>query len=279
MRIHSVTVLLSVPFIIPLVYFGYRVLYLGRNDGFLYLLAFLTILIALYIFHPHIDYLWYKRFPALLNKHDLIVLERFSAFYNSLDEKDKEKFQKRIGVFTRAKAFKLMRSEADDCPEDFKIAVASSAVELTFNLDDYLFDGFDYYYIYMHPFPTPRIHPLHSVETDHEDGLVIINAEMLINSFNPANDLFNIGLYAFSGLFMHNNKDASNTWPEIEDLWSAVEMISGFEKNAIRQATGIENSSQFQILSTLFFTHNEKFKEILPDHYIQLCGIYNYKTK
>lgn len=277
MRIHSISVILSIPFIVPFIYFGYRVLYLGRNDGFWYLLALLVILVAIYIFHPHIDYLWYKRFPALMNKQDVLVLERFSAFYNSLLEQDKEKFQKRVGVFIRAKDFKLVRKEVMNSPEDFKIAVASSAVELTFYLEDYLFNGFDYFYIYMHPFPSPRINALHSVEIDHEDGLVVINVEMLINSFNPINDLFNIGLYAFSGLFIHIQRDIVNSLSDIEDFWNVVEKISGFEKSAIIQAIGFDDPSQFQILSTLFFTHNETFKKLLPNQYDQLCGIYNYK--
>lgn len=131
----------------------------------------------------------------------------------------------------------------------------------------------------MHPFPTPRNHALHSVELDYEDGLVVLNAEMLINSLNPSNNIFNIGLYAFSGLLMHIKKISFQDFLAIDEFWESVERISGFQKDPIIMATGIEEPSQFQILSTLFFSHNKNFMEILPLIYDKLCEIYNFKTK
>ena len=277
MKIHSVSVLLAAPIIVLSVLFGYLVL-LKEESGYLpFLIIAVILLVAIYTLQPHIDFLWYKKHPARLDPKETVFLEKFSTFYNELDENQKEKFEKRVYVFKRAKSFKLMVMETVEMPEDFKIAIASSAVQLTFNHDDYLFKNYDHFFAYQHPFPSPEIQMLHSVEIKLEDRMTIFDIEMLVNSFNPQNRLFNIGLYAFAVIYFHINPGLSFDSIKNEIFWEKLKIISGFDKNYITLATGIEPDLQFAVLSTLFFTHNSGFKAILPIQYEQLSRIFNFE--
>lgn len=277
MKIHSISVLIAVPFIIFGVLFGYLVFLKEHHEYLPYLIISVILLVAVYTLQPHIDFLWYKKYPDRLGPKEKIFLEKFSQFYNELNENQKDKFEKRVYVFTRAKSFKLIVSEPRDMPHDFKIAIASCAVQLTFNLGDYLFRNYDYYFAYQHPFPSPEIKVLHSVETNFEDRTAIFDIEMLVNSFNPQNRLFNIGLYAFAGIFNFIYNSLSTDPVDSLCFWEKIEEISGFGKEFIILATGIEPTSQFQLLSTLFFTHNNAFRSVLPIQYDQLSKIYNFE--
>lgn len=277
MKIHSISVLIAVPFIILAILFGYLV-FLKEQPGYLlYLIMSVILLVAIYTLQPHIDFLWYKKYPDRLSPKDKVFLDKFSKFYKELNEEQKDKFEKRIYVFTRSKSFKLVVREPADMPQDFKIAIASCAVQLTFNLGDFLFKNFDFYFAYQHPFPSPEIKVLHSVETNYEDRTAIFDIEMLVNSFNPQNRLFNIGLYAFAGIYNYMYPGISTDSIDSLCFWEKIKEISGFEKEFILLATGNEPTSQFQILSTLFFTHNTSFGLILPVQYEQLCKIYNFE--
>lgn len=225
---------------------------------------------------PHIDFLWYKKYPQLLEKKDRLFLERFSPFYLGLNDDQKELFEKRISVFTRSKSFKLVTSETVNMPEDFKIAIAGPAIQLTLRHNEFLYKNFDYFFAYNHPFPSPEIKVLHSVEINYEDRMTVFDIEMLINSFNPANKLFNTGIYAFSGIFQHLNPKIVFDTLDNDLFWEKVKIISGFNKDFISLATGIEPESQFQILSVMFFTHNNATKSFLPVQYDQLRIIYNF---
>jgi hypothetical protein len=277
MKIHSVSVLIAVPFILIAVIIGYQVFLKEQAANLPYLIMSVVLLVAIYTLQPHIDFLWYKKYPQRLNPKDQVFLEKFSKFYNELNEEQKDIFEKRIYVFTRSKSFKLVVQETVDMPQDFKIAIASCAVQLTFNLDEYLFGNFDFYFAYQHPFPSPGIQVLHSVETNFEDRTAIFDIEMLVNSFNPQNKLFNIGLFAFSGIFEYINKGLSLDLPDNINFWEKVKEVSGFEKEFITLTTGYEPASHFQIFSTLFFTHNTELRSKLPKQFEQLSKIYNFE--
>jgi len=276
MKIHSISVLIAIPFIIVAVGSGYFVLMKELSSYLPVLIVSVIAIVAIYTLQPHIDFLYYRKHPQRLEIKDRTFLEKFSPFYNTLNDEEREIFEKRINVFIRSKSFKLVLVETLNMPEDFKIAIAIPAIQLTYRLDDYLFGKFDHYFGYQHPFPSPEIQKLHSVEIKYEDQMTVFDIEMLINSFNPQNRLFNTGLYAFSGIYQHLNINIDFNLLEDEEFWKAVYAISGFTKDFLTLATGIEPSSQFQILSSIFFSHNTQFQVILPEQYKQLSKIYNF---
>lgn len=274
MKLHSISVLIAIPLVLLTAYFGYSVFYMDKSEHLMLLIISIISLVLIYTIQPHIDFLWYKRHPQVLDKKEKLFLEKFSSFYQKLNDLQKKKFEERIFIFKRAKSFKLITGETIEMPEEFKIAIASQAVQLTLNLDNFLFKNFDNFFAYKHPFPSPKIQTLHSIEVDFEDNLAIFNMEMLINSMNEQNRFFNIGIYIFSYIYSVQNKTFFKILPD-DIFWEKVKNISGFNRETILLYTGYE-PDQFSFLVSIFFIKNENFKKELPQIYEDISRIFNY---
>jgi len=276
MKIHSFATLISFPFIILVIYFGYKVFYLEEPNQFIYLLIPVIIIAVIYTFSPQIDYYWYSKNPRELEKKEKTLLESISEFYNSLDEQKKIIFEKRIHIFTRAKDFKWVRGEQKELPQDMKIVIAAAAIQLTLEHDDFLYGKYDNYFVYNHPFPSPKMKFLHSVEVNHEDYMAIFNIEMVMNSQDVKNRYFNISLFAFSEIFIKLNPN--KLLPEINsDFWKNIENISKIQKEIIINQIGYEPDSLYPVMITIFFMYPDNFKQYLPKEYDRLKAIFNLK--
>ncbi|MEZ4907869.1 MAG: hypothetical protein R2771_09600 [Saprospiraceae bacterium] len=278
MKINSIAVLFAIPFIIISAISGYM-LFINENDNYLIILIIsMVILIAIYTLQPHIDFLWDKSHPKILDSKDKIFLTKFSSFYNNLNDEDKVKFENKIYVFTRSKDFKLIKKEKKRITSSFQNCNCSHLLFNLASIYQIYFKSFDRYFAYEHPFPTPKIQFLHSVEVNIEDKLAIFDIESLINSLNYNNRIFNIGIFAFSEIFLHLNENKI-LYTELEEkvFWDKISTISGFNKDYILNLIGFMPLKQFSILSTLFTTFTDKFETELPIQYNELKKIYNFK--
>lgn len=275
MKIHSFSSIVSIPFVLLTLFFGYHVFYLDNSDLLVYLVVFLIVSMTIYMFQPQIDFYWFKNHPMELKEKEKNLLRSISSFYASLSEKQKIKFENRVYVFARFKGFKWVRSEKKELPQDMKLIIAASAVQITFNQKDYLFDEFDHYFAYNHAFPTPNKQFLHSVEINMEDKVSIFNMEVLINSQNVNNKIFDIGLFAFSEIFISLNP--RKMYPEINKnlFWEEMELISGISKEKICATIGYEPNTLTPIMISIFFMYGKKFKEKSPKNFDKLCSIFN----
>lgn len=276
MKTSSFSALISLPFLILIIYFGYNVFYLEDSNQFIYLLIPVIIAAIVYIFSPQIDYYWYSKHPQELSENEKILLKGTSLFYNSLNDEEKTKFENRIYIFTRAKDFKWVKVEQKELPQDMKTIIAASAIQLTLGLDDFLYGKYDSFFVYNHPFPSPKKKFLHSVEVDKEDKMAIFNIELIMNAQDVNNKIINIGIYAFSEIFIYINPNI--LLPEIpNDFWDKAETIIGIDKETIINQIGYEPKSLYPTMITLFFMYPETFKNILPREYNSLKTIFNIK--
>lgn len=275
MKIQSFAGLISIPFVILSLFFGYHVLYLDNSDMFIYLLIFVLISMTIYMFQPQIDFFWFKNHKMELKEKEKKFLNSVSSFYVSLNDEQKIKFENRVYVFARFKGFKWVRSEKKELPQDMKLLIASNAVQITFHQEEYLFDKFDHYFAYNHDFPTPNKQFLHSVEVNMEDKIAIFNIEVLSNSQNVNNKIFNIGLFAFAEIFISLNPQ--KMYPEINKdvFWEDIELISEISKEKIIGTIGYEPETLTPVLVTIFFMYNQSFKDKNPENFEKLCSIFN----
>jgi len=98
-----------------------------------------------------------------------------------------------------------MLKEKEAMPEDMKALIALCAITVTYNDEEYFFPKYDYYIAYQHPFPTPNKKALHSIELNHEDGLMLFNSEHLYQSMIVKSGAFNLGMYAFAEAYLITN--------------------------------------------------------------------------
>jgi hypothetical protein len=205
MKIHSFARIVAAPFIITAGVVLYFLFFEDKSEWYPYLLPLAIILAAIYAYNPAIDYWWHKKHPPELPARIKKLIYNSSSMYQSLSEEGRRKFLDRVSIFMYHKAFYLMRKEKEALPEDIKALIATCAVTTTMHQDSFFLKKYDYYIAYQHPFPTPNKQYLHSVEIDHNDGAVVVNAEQLFQSMIAKTGVINVGLYAFSEIFLVNN--------------------------------------------------------------------------
>jgi len=262
MRIYSLSKVLAMPIIAGAVGYGYYQYSNGQDIG-AWIIAPVALLVVLYVSFPYIDYWFHKMYPLPLDEEILSWLRRYSPFYNQLSAEDKEKYEYRMSLYLEARDFKSVGSEQKELPEDLKAIVATNAIQINFNKEDFLIGDFDHIYVYKHPFPSPQFKFLHSVETQAEDGMIIYSLEHLIPGITDPQVYYNIGMHAYVEAFTKAYPDAAYPW-NLDAGWEDVEAISGLKQKLIMDTLGFDSADMFVVLGTCYFTYPKAFRSRLP---------------
>ena len=278
MKIHSIANILIIPFAAAFVY----IIYQGYNNSdylnpINYLLVpLLIIIVVLHLFKPQINHWWHKRSPPKLASFIIKWLDTHSEFYNKLSEEDKTEFRSRLSIHLESREFSLMRGEKENLPEDLKAIIAHNLIQLTFGLDDYLLDPYERVVVYNHAFPTPKKQFLHTVEVEHEDGLILISTEQLFPAMLNKHSFYNVGMHAYIEAYL--NKYPKTNLPELPyDLPTKLESISKHQLDRVTQTVGYEIENKHIIAINYFFIFPEEFKETLPGLYNSYASIFNFQ--
>lgn len=265
MRIHSLSRIIAIPIaaIAVIAFF-----YVPKHDYilFYYLLIPLMLLSALYVSYPYIDYWWHTKYPIPLDEELINWLNKYSKFYQGLDNSDKDKFEYRLGLYLEAREFKMMGSELQEVPEDIKAMLAIHAIMISFMHKDFLIGDYDRIYMYKHPFPTPKKQFLHTVEAEHEDGMIIVSLEHLLVSIIEPEKYYNVAMHGYAEAFVAANPTLDypvNKRSHIE----AIEDISGMSLTKIQKTIGYKEIDLLYVLINLYFTFPNRFQERLPDEF------------
>jgi hypothetical protein len=274
MHIHSISKVLGLPIVlltIGILYYTWS----SNTQLSPYLVVPAILLVFLYVFHGPLDHWWLVRFPVPFEPKLKDWLEKYFLPYQKLDTDHKRKFEYRSSLYLDARLFKSVGSELRDVPEDIKLMVAAHGVYMCLALDDYLIGDMDRIFLYKHPFPTPEYPRLHTVETNIEDGVIILSLEQLTNAVLYPDDYYNIGFHAYAEAFVGVNDKI--LFPDCTYTWEKIEEISGWNKDTLLTQTGLEELSLLPVHITLFFTKTIQYQKVLPVHYERFCIIFNQR--
>ncbi len=177
-----------------------------------------TILLSvLYVFQYQVNQWWWRHRPPVLSPQVLFLIKQLRPQFEKWTRDDQALFLDRLAVFMYTKNFVLKREKDYEVEEDSKALMALEFVRLTLRCEEYLFEHYDQFVLYDHPFGTPAKPELHSIETFHEDGVVIMSREQLFNSL-LVNDqtTFNLGLWVAVTCFIQIRTELK--FPVVDDL-------------------------------------------------------------
>lgn len=266
MRIHSFTMFIALPFLLLGAILLYLLFFQDREDLYIYLFPIVIILASLYAFHPKIDFWWHKKNPPVLDKKLLKLVQKASPLFNNLDNSGKKRFLDRLSIFIHHKAFYVMIKEKEKMPEDMKLLIAINAISLTMKQDEYFFDRYDYFIAYHHPFPTPNRNVLHSVETNHEDGVLLFNIDLLFKNMVLGTSVFNIGTYAFTEAYL-NNYPMSALAQMDEPSLDMVDQFKDIDLEQIQIHIGYKELLAKAVLVSLYFSYPLDVEKYYPEQY------------
>lgn len=268
---YSLSKLLSLPLVILAV-----IIFFYAGDGTLSIWIFLPalLLVVLYVFHGPIDYWGMKHFPPQFDPKLLEWLVKNFPQYNELSEDDQMLFRNRLVLYIDSRLFQSVGSELRDVPYDIKAMVSAHAVLMGLRHKDVLIGDFDRIFLYKHPFYTPDKQYLHSVETNTEDGVIILSLEQAVNSILRPNYFYNIIFHAYSEAYIYLlglGAFGDGFTSDVDDL--VYEM--GFSPAEIKAQIGEEILNPIATHITFFFSFNTKYREKFPDLTKTLDRIFN----
>lgn len=271
MQIHSLSKALSFPFVLM----GVGVLYYSSvtdRNASIWVLVPVFFLVSIYVFHGLIDHWWLTKFPIQFDPKLRDWLERYFPFYNRLDDDKKSIFEKRMGWYLDGRMFASVGKEQRDVPEDIKCMIAAHGIAMNMGKKDYLIGDVDRIYLYKHPFPTPMNHKLHTVETNLEDGVIILSLEQVSLAIVKPLEAYNVAYHAYAEIYIGIYPKES--YPDCTDTWAGLEKVSGLSKETILLQTGLEVIPILPVHITLFFSHQEAYKQYFPLHYERFSHIF-----
>ena len=274
MKIYSLSKVISLPFGII---FG-AMLYSEFTRWYSFawwMLIPLSILVLIYIFSPQIDYYWLKKHPIPLEDKERQMLEKYSPYYQKLSGAERKKFEDRVSLYVFAREWKNVGTkELHDIPDDVKVMLASLAIQMTFHHEDFLIGDYDRIYTYKHPFPTPHFQFLHTMETNQEDGVILLALEYAMHGITQPSKYYNIAMHAYAEAFTKQH-------PNVHFLdshsfgWHDIEAINGFTSEQISKVLGYEHLDLLPAMINSYFTFPQKTKEVNEDVFLKLEYIFS----
>jgi MtfA peptidase len=215
---------------------------------------------------------YFELYQRKLTMSEEAVLYKFSPYYKSLSSPKQRIFQSRLKKFMLQKTFETRK----DLPltEEMKVLIASSAVQLTFGLRQYLIAGFDRIIIYPQEYFSQITEQYHRGEVN-TGGVIVLSWKDVKEGFIDSSNNYNLGLHEFAhALILSYSKN------QTDDICLAMnfknwKQVGAHEFNMIREGHasylrkyGGQNLMEFFAVSVEhFFETPDEFKHKLPALY------------
>jgi hypothetical protein len=274
MNIHSLSRVLAFPFIIAVGYYIYKMFDSSFSDTSFVIIPVVALAI-IYTSQAYIDNWWWKRNTPSIDPNIKQWLEKYLPYYNNYPDEKKALFEKRLVLYVETREFKSIgQDELKDVPFDIKNIIATQGIRLCLGLSDYLIKDMDRIYMYKHPFPSPKFQFLHNVETNIEDGIYIFSTERGLPGIVNPKEYYNIVLHGYAEAFVSLYPELS--YPDVKKYgWSKLELIHGFYKNKILEATGFGDLDLLPVHIVFLFEFTDQYQKVFPEEFNQFCLLFN----
>ena len=162
-------------------------------------------------------------------------------------------------------------------PEDVKIMLAISAVQLTIGLDEYLLEKYEKVIVYPHKFPSPQYPDnWHISETFEEDGVLMFVAQNLMHGFINPSAYFNCALYELAKVV---KKDLQ--LPEIKSLEEIsiddLAQINNSNEKDLKEYMGLPEIDSAALAMVQFIEFPQRLRTKHKELFEDLRLILNYE--
>jgi len=216
--------------------------------------------------------------PAIIHTE----LEQFFPYYNTLNFESKKKFIYRTGVFIASKKF--VPRQDFFLSQHIVIIIAACAVQITFGLDEYLIEHFEYVLVYPDIYPSPVTGKLHKGETNLS-GFICFSWKHVQTGVDNTNDNYNLGLHEWMHALRFNGFKGATTdyfYENYINKWISV-ALTEFNRlkngrTSIFRKYGAENINEFlSVCTEHFFESPDEFEKELPELFKHTCILLNQK--
>ncbi|MCW3083784.1 MAG: hypothetical protein JWP12_1150 [Bacteroidetes bacterium] len=207
-------------------------------------------------------------------------LERSYPYYRHLTPELKQRFINRCSAFIELKKFAGRQGLVISDP--VRIIITACAVQVTFGLDSFTLDTFEYVLVYPDVYESPATGQLHKGETSM-NGFICFSWKHILEGIEDQHDNYNLGLHEWTHALRFNSIKY-----EVTDYFFDG-YINKWIANAVHEFTRLKNGRQsifrrygatnihefFSVCIEHFFESPEEFRTKLPDLFNQTCILLN----
>jgi Mlc titration factor MtfA (ptsG expression regulator) len=209
-------------------------------------------------------------------------LEKFYPYYNTLNTNDKKKFIQRTATFIASKKF-VPRQDIF-LSQHIVILISACAVQITFGLNEYAIEHFEYILIYPDIYNSPMTGKQHKGETNLS-GFICFSWKHVQSGIDNTNDNYNLGLHEWMHALRFNGFKGATTDYFFENYinkWISVAMSEYTRlkngRTSIFRKYGAENINEFlSVCTEHFFESPDEFEKELPELFKHTCILLNQK--
>ncbi len=214
----------------------------------------------------------------IFNNYSFVIGSLFT-YFNDMPHEQKMRFVKRVHQFKTGKKFHFIGLEKN---EDTAILVSSSAVQVTFGLDNYLLSHFKDIYILADAYHMDDDEELYIGHVAPEG--IYLSWKHFLYGYSHKNEGINVAVHEMAHALLYNNffaqygidshfrlnyeKFSNSTGPILADVIT--------KRRSYLRSYAFSNLHEFWAVSAEAFFENPKgLKENMPDLYEALCRVLN----
>jgi Mlc titration factor MtfA (ptsG expression regulator) len=209
-----------------------------------------------------------------------LELDRSYPYFQNLTNALKQRFVERTATFIKAKKF-VGRQDLK-ITDQIRILVSACAVQVTFGLDHFTIDHFEYVVIYPDVYESPVTGKMHKGETNL-NGIICLSWKYILLGIENPDDNYNLGLHEWTHALRFNSIKFDETdyffdgyinkW--VANAYREYHLLKSGKKNLFRQY-GAANIHEFLSVSIEhFFESPDQFKLSAPELFDQTCILLN----
>jgi hypothetical protein len=232
----------------------------------IWIVPFFVMMAVIYIMSPQIDWWWYDRNPPKLEDRMMQLIERYSAVYQTFNEKEKAFFMSRTALISMTKNYMPMGG-MDSVPSDIEVWIAAHLAVLTLKKEkNFEIEAYENVVVYPKLFPSPQ-HPLvfHASEIFEEDGVVMLGIEPMLRGITLPNQYYNVVLHEWIKVYLQQEKPSFVH--DVDDVWESLSQISAYSREHIESCIGLPCDDARAVSIHHFFQFQSNFKIHLPQHF------------
>lgn len=204
-----------------------------------------------------------------------VLLQKYFRYYQELAPAHKRKFEQKLMRFIYAKKFIPRNMPA--VPDEMKLFIAATAVQLTFGLPNVYLQHFNKILIYPDDYYSSITKRFHRGEVNPAFGIIVLSWHNFMEGFLHAHDAVNLGLHEMAHALRLENIIRNEEFRFFDanllnqfDQWAHricndIESVSGI---AFFRPYACSNVHEFFSVSVEnFFERSQQFKAQLPELY------------
>ncbi len=207
-------------------------------------------------------------------------LENSFIYFKNLNAYLKQRFVERTSTFIEQKKF--VARQHLDMTDTIRITISACAVQVTFGLDTFTLDTFEYVVIYPDVYESPVTKQMHKGETNLSGFICLSWKDVLAGLKNPS-DNYNLGIHEWTHALRFNGINYDQTdyfFDGYINKWVAIAMhefsILKKGKPSIFRRYGAANIHEFlSVCTEHFFESPDEFKLKAPELFEQMCILLN----